>query len=59
MITIDVVGLDVPNNPFGDMDVNDIPIEIVDNFNDESDLAFTQIQHCPSVFSDLFLMQTM
>ena len=32
--TIDVVGSEVCNNPFGDMNVEDIPIEIVDDLND-------------------------
>ena len=45
--TIDVVGVDTASNPFGDMDVNDIPIEIVDNFNDESELTVTKVKPPP------------
>ena len=45
--TIDVVGLDNPRNPFSDMDVNDIPIEIVDNLNDKSDVTVTKVDPPP------------
>ena len=44
--TIDVE-LDNPRNPFGDMDVNDIPIEIVDNLNDESNVTVTKVDPPP------------
>ena len=35
--TIDVGTEEIPNNPFSNMNVDDIPIEIVDDLNDLSD----------------------
>ena len=35
--TIDVGTEEIPNNPFGDMDVDQILIEILDDLNDLSD----------------------
>ena len=36
--TIDVGTEDFQSNPFGEMNINDIPIEIVDDLNDVSDV---------------------
>ena len=48
--TIDVVGTEVCNNLFGDMNVEDIPIEIVDDLNDltgHDDIRVTEVQGPP------------
>ena len=39
--TIDVGTEEIPNNPFSDMNVDEIPIEIVDDLNDVSDVDVT------------------
>ena len=43
------VGLETVNIPFGDMNVNKIPIEIVDNLNDDSnvDVTVTGVEEPP------------
>ena len=48
--TVDVVGFDVSKNPFGDMNVEDIPIQIVDDLNDltgDDDVKVTEVQAPP------------
>ena len=47
--TIDVCSPHITKNPFGDMNVLDIPIEIVDDFSDLSsiDVTVTEVQGPP------------
>ena len=44
----------MPCNPFSGMDVNEIPIEIVDNINDESTLENVEgVMKCASFYMPL------
>ena len=54
--TIGVGGTECNSNPFGDMNVEDIPIEIVDDFNDLTgdEVMVTEVEEPPvCVFSPL------
>ena len=54
--TIDVGGAECSNNPFGDMNVEDIPIEIVDDLNDLTgdEVMVTEVEEPPiCLFSPL------
>ena len=51
--TIDDGGTECSNNPFGDMNVEDIPIEIVDDLNDLTgdEVMVTEVEEPPYVCS--------
>ena len=54
--TIDVGGTECNNNPFGDMNVEDIPIEIVDDLNNLTgdEVIVTEVEEPPiCLFSPL------